>query len=117
MADVRPFRGFRFDGKRAPLSRVLCPPYDVIDKDMAKSLRRGPFNAVHLELPEGEGAAKYRNSAALWKKWRAQGVVSQDDSPCFYVVEERYKVQGKARRRVGFLAALGVTPRAARDIV
>jgi uncharacterized protein (DUF1015 family) len=89
----------------------------VIDKDMARSLRRGPFNAVHLELPEGEGAVKYRNSAALWKKWRAQGVVTQDDSPCFYVVEERYKVQGKARRRVGFLAALGVTPKAARDIV
>ncbi len=117
MADVRPFRGFRFDSSRAPLSRVLCPPYDVIDKDMAKGLRCGAFNAVHLELPEGEGAAKYRNSAALWKRWQKDGVLKRDEAPCFYVCEERFVVAGKPRRRVGFLAALGVTPKAAKDIV
>jgi len=117
MADVRPFRGFRFDPKRAPLSRVLCPPYDVIDPEQAKRLRRGPFNAVHLELPQGEGPVKYRNSADLWKRWRAQGVLGQDAAPCLYVCEERYQVQGKARARVGFLAALGVTPKAAKAII
>jgi len=117
MADVRSFRGIRFDPKRAPLSSVLCPPYDVIDKDMAKALRRGRFNAVHMELPEGEGAFKYRNSAALWKRWRDQHVMLQDARPCLYVCEERFTVQGKARRRVGFLAALGITPKAARDII
>ncbi|MBI3551330.1 MAG: DUF1015 domain-containing protein [Elusimicrobia bacterium] len=116
MADVRPFRGFRFDPKRVPLSRVLCPPYDVIDKEMAAKLRRGKLNAVHLELPEGEGAAKYRSSADLWKRWRRAGVVVQDDKPCLYVCEERFTVSGKPRRRLGFLAALGVTPAGAKSI-
>lgn len=117
VADVRPFRGIRFDPKRVSLSAALCPPYDVIDKEQAAKLRSGKFNAVHLELPEGEGAAKYRAAAALWKRWQAACVLSQDAKPCFYVCEERFKVLGKPRTRVGFLAALGVTPRAAKDII
>jgi uncharacterized protein (DUF1015 family) len=117
MADVRAFRGIRFDPKRAALSRVLCPPYDVIDAKMAKALRRETFNSVHLELPKGEGPAKYARSAALWKRWQAQGLIVRDAEPCLYVSEELFKVAGKARRRVGFLAALGITPKAAKDII
>ncbi len=117
MADVRPFRGFRFDPKRARLSRVLCPPYDVIDAAMAKALRRGACNSIHLELPEGEGRAKYARSAALWKRWQSQGLILRDAQPCLYVCEELFKIGGKTRRRVGFLAALGITPKSAQDII
>ena len=30
MADIRPFRGLRFDPARVNVSAVLCPPFDVI---------------------------------------------------------------------------------------
>jgi len=39
-----------------------------------------------------------------------QGVVRQDAAPCFYVVEERFKAEGKARKRTDLLAALSVKP-------
>ncbi|MDE2491467.1 MAG: DUF1015 domain-containing protein [Elusimicrobia bacterium] len=114
MADVRPFRGVRYSSAR--LDAVLCPPYDVIPPELAKALRRRKRGAVHLELPEG-GAARYARAAALWRRWTSDGTLALDPRPAFYVIEERYKLNGRARVRRGFLAALGATPRAARAIV
>jgi uncharacterized protein (DUF1015 family) len=110
MADIRPFSGFRLDPKSAPLKRVLCPPYDVIDAEMAAMLRSDELSAVHLELPAGEGEAKYAAAKQRWDAWQRQGLLKCETSPAFYVVEERYKAQGKARARTGFLAALSVKP-------
>lgn len=117
MADVRPFAGFRYDPKKVSLTKVLCPPYDVIDADQAARLRSEPLNAVHMELPAGEGAEKYAGAAAIWKRWRSSGVLTRDLIPSLYVVEERYSWDGKPYKRVGFLSALGVTDEAAADVV
>lgn len=117
MADVRPFRGFRYVESKVPLSEGLCPPYDVIDAEQAARLRAVEGSAVHLELPEGEGERKYANAAAVWSHWTTQGALEQDARPAFYVVEERFSLDGAARRRLGFLAALGVTDAGARDVV
>ncbi len=109
MADIRPFSGFRFDPRQAPLGRALCPPYDVIDPVQAAELRRDPVSAVHLELPEG-GEEKYERAARLWREWRDSCLVCQDEKPAFYVIEERFRSGGKARVRTGFMAALSVKP-------
>jgi uncharacterized protein (DUF1015 family) len=115
MADVKPFRGVRFVS--ASLDEALCPPYDVIPAELAKALRRRPRNSVFLELPQGEGAARYARAKAAWKKWTADGTLARDAKPAFYVVEETYKLNGRARVRRGFLAALGATPKAAKAII
>ena len=117
MADVRPFRGLYFASSRAPLSRVLCPPYDVIGPEQARRLRREALNAVHLELPEGSGARKYRNAARTLRRWIRSGVLVRDEEPAFYVCEERFRFGGRLRRRLGFLAALGVSPSAAKAVL
>jgi uncharacterized protein (DUF1015 family) len=115
MADVRPFRGVRFAA--APLSEALCPPYDVIGPELARELRSRRRSAVHIELPPGEGAARYANAKAVWRKWTTDGTLTRDEKPAFYVIEETYKLGGRARVRRGFLAALGATPKAARAII
>lgn len=117
MADIRPFPGIRFNSQKISLSRALCPPYDVIKPAEARRLRREKFNAIHLELPEGIGRAKYRHAARLWKAWRGSGMLTQDGQPSFYVSEERFRLQGKTYKRRGFLAALSVTPRGAKAIL
>ncbi len=115
MADVRPFRGVRYVA--ASLDEALCPPYDVIGPELAGELRRRPRNAVFLELPKGEGAARYANAKSVWRKWTSDGTLRRDEAAAFYVVEETYRLGGRARVRRGFLAALGATPRAARAII
>jgi len=43
MAQVYPFRAFRYNPERAPFERVLTQPYDKISPAMqGKVLRRGP---------------------------------------------------------------------------
>lgn len=114
MADARPFRGVRFAA--SAVGPALCPPYDVIGPELAKSLRRRPGNAVHLELPEG-GESRYARAASLWRRWAAEGRLVRDARPAYYLVEERYRLNGKTRTRRGVLAALGATAAAARQII
>jgi uncharacterized protein (DUF1015 family) len=115
MAEVKPFRGVRYAA--ASLDASLCPPYDVIGAELGKTLRARPRNAVFLELPQGEGTARYAKAKAAWKKWTTDGTLARDARPAFYVVEETYRLDGRTRVRRGFLAALGATPKAARAII
>lgn len=115
MADVKPFRGVRYAA--AALDAALCPPYDVIGPELARELRAFPRNAIHLELPRGEGARRYARAKSAWARWTSDGTLARDARPAFYVVEETYRLKGRTRVRRGFLAALGATPKAARAII
>lgn len=115
MADVRPFRGVRYNAPS--LNSALCPPYDVIGPELAAALRRRTENAIHLELPQGEPPAKYGRAAALWRKWTVDGTLARDPKPAFYAIEERYVLNGKKYTRRGVLSALGATPKAAKAII
>lgn len=115
MADVRPFRGVRYASEA--LGSVLCPPYDVIGPELASSLRRKRSNAVFLELPDGEGDEKYARAAAQWRRWTTDGTLARDARPAFYLVEEKYALNGRRYARRGALVALGATPKAAKAII
>ena len=117
MPEIRPFRGWRYAPGKAPLGRLLCPPYDVIGPALAKSLRAGRRNAVHLELPVGEGAARYAGAKAIWTKWRKDGTLTRDARPAYYLVEERFTHGGRTYVRRGVLAGLGATPKASRLVI
>ena len=116
MLKAAPFKGVRFDPRRVDLRRALCPPYDVIAPPLAGELRRIPENAIHVELPKGPPASRYRGAAAAWKRWASAGLLIQD-APCFYAVEQRFISDGKDLRRVGLLAALGVDDETAGSVL
>ena len=113
---VRPFHGVRYDGKRVALGRAVCPPYDAIGADLADRLRRLPFNAIHLELPSGNGD-RYLKAGKTWRTWNSRGIVRRDAAPGYYVVEQTFAHGGKNHVRTGVLAALDLRhagPRAVR---
>ena len=104
MADVRPFRGWRYHPERAgPLGALLCPPYDVVSPDVAAALQaRSPYNSIHLEIaPSG---------AAALNAWQEQGIVRQDPAPALYLYEHRFPAPGhpgcRPDMRRGVLAAV-----------
>ena len=61
MADIRGFRGFRYDlGRVGSLSDVVAPPYDVIGPDLQQRLyTRNDFNAIRLEFTREEPAMNF----------------------------------------------------------
>lgn len=106
MVDVSPFRALRFaTDKKNDATRNICPPYDVISpEERAAMAKKFPKNIIHLELPEGEGDAKYGNAARVLDEWRDQGVLRTDDEGAFYLLETTYKIadafapKGKLKR-------------------
>ncbi|HEY5474466.1 MAG TPA: DUF1015 family protein, partial [Candidatus Limnocylindrales bacterium] len=114
MPQIRAFRALRFDpDKVGDLSRVICPPYDVIGPELHQVLlARHPANAVRLELPEIQAGEepddRYRRAARLLQAWRVDGTLRRDSQPSIYVYEQTYRVPGAnhVRTQRGFFARL-----------
>src|SRR5947209_5341339 len=87
---LAPFRATRYDPNRVELSRVLAPPYDVIDDDEREALAtRELHNVVRLTLPRSDGGDAYVSAREAFTKWRAEEVLRADPTPALYVYEER----------------------------
>ncbi len=116
---VAPFQGERYaDGAR--LSRLIAPPYDVIDPaDRARYAALDADNIVHVMLPEAPSgrpdAERYRVAADLLAAWRQNGVLRRDAEPALYVLAQEFTLPtGEKRTRRGVLAAVaaeGYEPR------
>jgi uncharacterized protein (DUF1015 family) len=113
LPEIRPFRALRFDrDKVGDLSRVVCPPYDVIGPELHQTLlARHPANAVRLDLPEiqgGEPDDRYRRAARTLSNWRMDGTLRKDGQPSIYVYEQTYQVPGSGQTRTqrGFFGRL-----------
>ena len=107
MAVFRPFRGCRYVPQVAgSLDHLLCPPYDMIGPSLKETLQKlSPHNAVHLEGGEQPDPvnpeAGYRQAASLFREWLENGVLRQEDVPCFYLMRHTYNDQGQAKQQLG----------------
>jgi uncharacterized protein (DUF1015 family) len=110
MADVQPLRALHYDlGRVGSLAAVAAPPYDVIDAPQRAELAaRSPYNAVHVDLPEG-GPDPYAHAAELLEAWRADGALVADPEPALWALVQDYTgPDGRAITRHGFLARVRV---------
>lgn len=88
--DFRPFRAWRYNASRVPLSRVLAPPYDVISPAERESLyAASPYNVVRLIL--GKEPNFYELAAAHWEAWSEEGILVQEEKPAFYLYEQSFR--------------------------
>ena len=108
MAEVLPFRGLRYSSSVvAPLTDVLCPPYDVITPAQQQALQHvNPHNAVHLELPQGDTQERYASAAKAMDLWQREGVLERDPRPSYYVLRHRFNHRGRELERWGLTACV-----------
>jgi uncharacterized protein (DUF1015 family) len=119
MALIAPLKPLRY-AAADEMADLVAPPYDVIyAPEKERLLARSPHNVVRLELPEGEGDAKYENAARLLSAWTNEKVVTRDEEPGFYVYEQTFEPPGGGARRTrrGFLALVRVVPFSARVVL
>jgi uncharacterized protein (DUF1015 family) len=112
MAEIVPFSGLRYAADRiGDLAAVLSPPYDVIGERARVELEaRHPQNVVRLELPRGDGDARYGGAAKLLSAWTAEGLLRREERPAYYVYEQRFTWEKTAYMRRGFFAAVRLEP-------
>ncbi|MBI4299208.1 MAG: DUF1015 domain-containing protein [Chloroflexi bacterium] len=113
MVDIRPFSGYRYNPSVVgELSRLLCPPYDVISPAQQRELyQKSPFNSVRLELTEQLPNDtlqhnRYTRAADTFKGWLAKGVLVPDVPSAMYLIEEEFNFRGRVRVRTGLTACV-----------
>jgi len=116
MPQLKPIRAVRFAklNPEADVSTKIAPPYDVLDEGpKRKLLEIDEHNIVAVDLPVtppktvGPDEA-YASAGELYRAWREQGILKQDDKPAVYAYEQVYNVGDETYARRGLFAALGV---------
>jgi uncharacterized protein (DUF1015 family) len=96
MSLVRPFTGLRPRPNFA--ADVAAPPYDVLNSEEARARAAGkPKSFLHISKPEIDlppgtdpySPAVYKKGAENLARLVADGVLTRDDRPCYYVYRLR----------------------------
>lgn len=110
MADVQPFRAWRYDlSKVGPLDDVIAPPYDVIDDALSAKLHdNSPYNVIRLILDpirkeDDDTNNRYTRSAKCLREWKASGALRPEEKPSFYVYYQTFEWEGQTFTRRGFM--------------
>ena len=108
MATVKPFKGYR---PAANAEKIACPPYDVINSQEARQMAAGnALSFLHVEKPEIDlpesvdlyDAQVYAKGKENLGKFIADGILKQDETPCFYI----YAQTMNGRTQYGLVAAV-----------
>ena len=114
MAEVLPLHAVHYDlGKVGALTVVVAPPYDVIDdRQRAQLVARSPHNVVELDLPRDPGGGDpYEHAAELLRQWTDDGILTRDEDPTIWALEQEYTApDGSRLTRRGFLARVKLAP-------
>jgi uncharacterized protein (DUF1015 family) len=113
MAQVFPFRAFRYNAAHISFEHVLTQPYDKISPAMQeKYYAADPHNLIVVEKGRVYPADTpqnnvYTRAGAALEDWIRSGIVQEDPSPSFYLYTQEYAVPGTEERRTrrGFIGA------------
>src|SRR6266852_200813 len=106
MAQVHPFRAFRYNPARVALDRVLTQPYDKISPAMQeKYYAADRHNLIAIEkgrvFPNDSAQNNvYTRAAAALEDWIRDNIVVQDPALSFYGYTQEYTVPGSEERRI-----------------
>jgi uncharacterized protein (DUF1015 family) len=112
MAEIFPFRAYRYNSALVEPAKVLTQPYDKITPAMAeKYAAASPYNLIPIEkgksLPEDAPADNvYKRAAKTLDEWIREQVIVQDPEPSLYAYFQEYTVPSTSERcvRKGFIA-------------
>lgn len=109
MADFQPLQAIRY-APDIDLRRAICPPFDTISPEEQERLYKlGPYNAVRLELPRGDGDP-YQAAAKTLREWLTKGTLVRDEAPAFYVYQQQFHHGGETRQRRTLFGRLRLEP-------
>jgi len=117
LAHIRPFHAIRY--ARRPdldLSKLIAPPYDVLDEQSkAQLVSQHPNNVVSIDLPwlppksVGPDSA-YEGANITLQSWLKAGILTQDRRPATYPYMQTFEHSGRTYHRRGFISLVRLSP-------
>jgi uncharacterized protein (DUF1015 family) len=115
MAEIRPFRGIRYNQEAiGDLSLVVSPIYDVIDDEARDAYyNKHPYNVIRLILNrpkknDTDPEQPYVRAAEFLDRWLSQRILIKDPIPGIYLYRERYLMESEYKECTGLIARLRV---------
>lgn len=108
-SNIKPFKAITYNpDKIKDLTRVVCPPYDVIspgEQDYYYNLDENNF--IHILLRKDvPGEDKYRHAGAIFRDWQKEAILIQDEKPAIYFYSQQFNIRGERKMRLGFIGLL-----------
>jgi len=111
MADVYPFRAYRYSPQAGRLEDLATQPYDKITPEMRRRyLSLSPYNLVRIILgePQPDDSEKdniYKRAARYLNEWIEKGILRQDPEEAFYAYFQEFVDPDSGERllRKGFI--------------
>lgn len=102
---IKPFSATYYNpASAADLLPLVCPPYDVIDKEELVSLKKkSPYNFSRILLAHNNN---YKKIGDRFKKWTQREVFVKDKQENLYLYEQKFNYQGKNYARFGIISLL-----------
>ncbi|HEX3376459.1 MAG TPA: DUF1015 domain-containing protein [Candidatus Acidoferrales bacterium] len=112
MADIFPFRAYRYNAAVVDPAKVLTQPYDKITPAMAeKYAAASPYNLIPIEkgktlTSDTQANNVYTRAENKLEEWIRENVIVPDAAPSLYAYSQEYTVPGTMERRTrkGFIA-------------
>jgi uncharacterized protein (DUF1015 family) len=103
MAEIEPFRAWRYNPEVGNIKDFTCPLFDVAEKDQVSALYQNPYNSIHLSQPPTISLV-----AEMIAKWKSEKIILQDPLPALYVYYQYYKIPTSEQLycRKGFICNL-----------
>jgi uncharacterized protein (DUF1015 family) len=112
LAQIHPFRAYRYDTRRVSPVNVLTQPYDKISPEMQQQYYDlSPDNLITIEkgkaFPgDSENNNVHTRAAEKLRELISKGLLVQDSVPSIYAYEQTYQAPGQDERKArrGFIA-------------
>jgi len=113
MVKISPFQALRYDKDKVSLKKVVCPPYDVINRVQRKGyIKESVHNIVKIILPKLKGLSPdYKKAEKDLSAWIKKGILRHDSMPSLYVYVQACSIKGKKISRCGFFSLLKLDKR------
>lgn len=109
MADIRPFRGWRYnEDLYTKIDEITSPLFDVVSTKQLEKLYKNEYSSIHLSVPKGsEPALSVSETLSSWKK---NGILKQDTLPAIYVYYQYFSLPGTVSElcRKGFISNIKI---------
>lgn len=109
MAEIKPFKGMRYNTFLAgKIGELCCPPYDIIsEEERLGYIAQNEYNVIRLELPK-EGGDVYKTAGEVLDMWRNTGVLVHEIKPAVYIYEEEFNAYNKRSSVKGIIVRVKV---------
>jgi uncharacterized protein (DUF1015 family) len=123
MAEIRPFKGLRYNTKKIKLEKIISEPYDRITPSMQEDYyQRNPYNVVRIILGKDDEPGypeqdKYQRAKIYLDRWQQEGILLREDKEALYIYKQEFTVGVERKERIGLIGRVKLADFASKKVL